>query len=564
MVKLRRLGQKAIAVYSKQGPYGLKQVAYFHIRHNIGTRLFLFWLIWREKQRRKPMSPRRIRFSRSLNGGRLRLHVGCGSKHLSGYVNIDKYHTSSADVVAAAHELRFMDNSVDEIYTSHMIEHLRPSELALALHEWNRVLKPGGKLRIRCPNFELYVREWLEGDYDWRWGWGIINIFGHDNRGEGLLTRNGFTCKRLGRLLSDNGFRTVRCEATATRREYEATIEYRPDGDLYYEGVKVSLQRVLYVDALSEPEAQTNINGITRAYRKASILEVFDYRRLAQKYGRFLMNRLLVQTAVRFRPDLIHLGKSELISGAAVRKIKKKTNATVIHFYGDFRWKLRPHVVDIGKHADHTFLYHKDADLIKQYAERGVRNIGFWCAGTDPDVFYPRGGNKLYDIVFMANNSDFLEGHRQRRDLIDAIVEKGTDLHLYGNGWEYLSGVSNVHLHPFVNDEEFAEACSAAKITLGYNAVNNVYMYASWRRPLNSMACGAFHVTSYFPGLEEIFENSKHLVWFNSIPEAIELIQYYLNHDKEREKIAETGRQEVVSHHTWNVRIKEMLGYVKE
>ena len=121
-----------------------------------------------------------------------------------------------------------------------MIEHLRPGEFALALSEWRRVLKVGGKLKIRCPNFEVYVREWLEGNYAVRWGWGIINIFGHDGRGEGMLTRNGFTRRRLDELLSANGFKTLHCEATETRPEMRRTIEFRVDGDLSYEGVKVN------------------------------------------------------------------------------------------------------------------------------------------------------------------------------------------------------------------------------------------------------------------------------------------------------------------------------------
>jgi len=566
MVKFQRLIKKAFAIYREQGLGGLGRAAHHRIRHILALeKVSLFLQMWSEDRRQKP-SPRRIRRFRDSDG-RLRLHIGCGPNRLPGYVNIDKYPTSGADVVAPAHELRFPDNSVDEIYTSHVIEHLRPSELELALHEWYRVLKLGGKLRIRCPNFELYVQEWLEGDYEWRWSWGIINIFGHDNRGEGMLHHNGFTRERLGRYLSENGFETLRCEVTATRPEYDGTIEYRADGDIYYEGVKVNSLKILYVDALSEPHAQPNINGLTRAYRKVGILETFDYRKLARKHGRFLMNRLLVQTAVHFRPDFIYLGKSESIRGAAIREIKEKTSACVVHFYGDFRPTPQPWVVDIGQYADCTLFQHKDKDLIQKYYDMGVRHIGFWPIGTDPDVFYPRGGDKLYDVVFMANNSSDYEevtgqGYAGRRELIAAIAAKGLQLHLFGRGWEYLSNVPTVHLHPFVNDDEFAEACSAAKISLGYNT-NRVYMYTSWRRPVNSMACGAFHLTRYFPGLETVFENGKHLVWFNSIPEAVELIEYYLVHDEERERIAEAGRQEVLARHTWDARIGEVLQYMR-
>ncbi|MCK5850653.1 MAG: glycosyltransferase [Kiritimatiellae bacterium] len=535
--------------------------------HKLRGRLAAYYKAFLGERRRRPFGNGTIQYWCDSEG-KLRLHIGCGANSLSGYVNIDKYPVMGADITAQADRLRFPDNSVEEIYTSHMIEHLRPIELESALREWHRVLKPEGRLRIRCPNFELYLREWLEGDYESRWGWGIVNIFGHDNRGEGLLTRNGFTRERLDRLLSANGFETVHCEVISTRSETEGTIEYRQDGDLDYQGTKKVLPKVLYVDAFAQFEAKTNTSGIARSYRTVSLLKTFDYRSATCRFGRFLMNCLLVQTAIHFQPDLVHLGKSESIYGRTVRKIKKKTKARVIHYYGDYRPEPQSWVVDIGRYADLTLLYHKDKGLIQRHLDMGVKKVGFWWVGTDPEVFYPRESNKIYDVVFIANNSsDHNEktgqGYAGRLQLIDAIAAQGIQLHIFGNGWECLSGKPNVHLHEFVNSEKFAGVCSAAKITLGYNT-NDVYFYTSWRRPLNSMACGAFHLIRHFPGLEEVLENRKHLVWFNSIPEAVELVRYYLMYDGERKKIAEAGRKEVLRRHTWDLRIAQMLTYANE
>jgi hypothetical protein len=328
-----------------------------------------------------------------------------------------------------------------------------------------------------------------------------------------------------------------------------------------------NLPRVLYVDTLSEPNAQANVNGISRAYKKVSNLKTFDYRRLARKYGSFLMNRLLLRAAVRFGPELIHLGKSESIHGSTIEKIKREIDTCVIHFYGDFRWEVQDWVVDIGKCADRTLFYHKEPSLISQYEDAGVRNTGFWWVGTDPDIFYPRGGDKIYDVVFMASNPHSLEGCKLRRELVAAIAKEPIELHIFGNGWEHYSDVPNVHIHPFAAEEEFAQVCSAARISLGtggLGADNDAYMYNSWRRPFSSMACGAFHLTRYFPGLDEVFENGKHLVWFDSISEAIELIKRYLARVDEREQIARAGREEIMSHHTWDHRIAQMFEYMKE
>ena len=64
--------------------------------------------------------------------------------------------------------------------------------------------------------------------------------------------------------------------------------------------------------------------------------------------------------------------------------------------------------------------------------------------------------------------------------------------------------------------------------------------------------------------MERLFENEKHLVWFQSIPEALELVDYYLKHEDERQTICQAGRQEILAKHTWDARIGEMIGRYKK
>jgi hypothetical protein len=330
-------------------------------------------------------------------------------------------------------------------------------------------------------------------------------------------------------------------------------------------GAPSAKTRVLYVDTLRTPHALTNIRGIFNAYRRKTRVLPFDYRTLAKQLSPEIMNYLLVDTAEHYRPDLVHLGKGESIQDWAVREIKMRTRAAVIHYYGDYRPAPQPWVISIGKAADKTLLYHKDLALIRRHQDAGIQDIGFWWPGADPEVFHPHAGiPRSHDVVFMANNADFLPGHHDRRMCVEAIADAGFPIHLYGNQWDYLKNRSNVYLHDFVNCESFAKACSKARITLGFDPVNDVAMYASWRRPLNAMAAGAFHLTRYFPGLENVFQNRKHLAWFQTVPEALELIAYYLEHEQEREAIAAKGRKEVLARHTWDHRIDDMLSFMHE
>jgi len=150
----------------------------------------------------------------------LKLHLGCGPRHLNGYVNIDKYHLSANRVMDAS-KLDYSDNCVDEIFASHMIEHLTYSEFIAALKEWRRVLKiQKGRLIIRCPNFERHLKNWLEASYEERFGkrnYGVNVILGWQDKGLGNLNRNVFTVKRLRMLIEEAKFEVLKCSAVKNR-----------------------------------------------------------------------------------------------------------------------------------------------------------------------------------------------------------------------------------------------------------------------------------------------------------------------------------------------------------
>lgn len=83
----------------------------------------------------------------------MKLHLGCGRVKLDGWTNIDM--KDSADIVHDIRSLDFIpDESVDEIYISHCLEHFSRHELHSIFMEYNRVLKIDGTFRIAVPDLE--------------------------------------------------------------------------------------------------------------------------------------------------------------------------------------------------------------------------------------------------------------------------------------------------------------------------------------------------------------------------------------------------------------------------
>jgi len=93
----------------------------------------------------------------------MKLNLGCGEHTLDGYVNIDLYETKSKYghkiVKMDACKLKYKDNSIDEIYSSDLLEHIEWQEVRNVLEEWKRALKPGGKLFIDTPVVDLLIDE---------------------------------------------------------------------------------------------------------------------------------------------------------------------------------------------------------------------------------------------------------------------------------------------------------------------------------------------------------------------------------------------------------------------
>ena len=105
----------------------------------------------------------------------VKIHLGCGTKRLPGFKHVDMRAEVAPDYVADALDLAcFGDDSADLLYFCHGLEHIRKPDVAAALAEFRRVLKPGGLLRLAVPDFEvlaqLYVNERVS-----LWRLGCIN-----------------------------------------------------------------------------------------------------------------------------------------------------------------------------------------------------------------------------------------------------------------------------------------------------------------------------------------------------------------------------------------------------
>lgn len=92
------------------------------------------------------------------------LHLGCGHNILPNFINIDIRLDLGADIIDDIATLdAFNYNSVDLIYSSHVLEHFSRSKYLSVLERWYSILSSGGTIRLSVPDFSKVVDMYNSG-----------------------------------------------------------------------------------------------------------------------------------------------------------------------------------------------------------------------------------------------------------------------------------------------------------------------------------------------------------------------------------------------------------------
>lgn len=135
---------------------------------------------------------------------KLKLHLGCGSKILKDYINID-IDNKFADLKIDATRLPYEENSIDLIYCSHMIEHLKRNNISQSLKHWYFILKFGGELQLSTPDFESICRHYIENKDVEK----VLGLLVGGQRDLYDFHRSLFDFNFLSKILLDIGFKSV-------------------------------------------------------------------------------------------------------------------------------------------------------------------------------------------------------------------------------------------------------------------------------------------------------------------------------------------------------------------
>ena len=167
--------------------------------------------------------------------------------------------------------------------------------------------------------------------------------------------------------------------------------------------------------------------------------------------------------------------------------------------------------------------------------------------GVNEKIYKNLGLPKKYDVGFVGADYGI------RRKYIKFLQANGVNVYAKGEGWE----------NGFADSNEMIEIFCQSKIVLGFSTVgkkNEIFILKG--RDFEVPFTGSFYITGYHNDLKDYFELGKDIETYKSKEELLQKVQYYLNNEQEREKIAQTGYTKCLENYTSKKTYEKIFGYL--
>lgn len=294
-------------------------------------------------------------------------------------------------------------------------------------------------------------------------------------------------------------------------------------------------------------------NGFQKAFK--DVLGSENYFEIST--GHKNLNGNIIHLFNKCKPDVVFMQiQTPNIVDNQTMDYMKSNGAFVINWNGDKRLTVPSWMLVCAPFVSMTSF--SNMEDVREMQRLGY-NSEYLEIGYDETIYTNEGTSyPSEDILFMANNNgaNFFPMSSFRIHIANELKTKYYNkFGLYGRGWHNGNGNLN---HSQSVEAQYYRGC---KIAINCSHFN-VARYNS-DRLLRILGSGTFCLSYKHPEMEEDYENYKHLVYFETIEDLINKIDYYLEHEEERKQIAENGRQLVLNRNTFKHQVENIIKLVK-
>jgi spore maturation protein CgeB len=262
----------------------------------------------------------------------------------------------------------------------------------------------------------------------------------------------------------------------------------------------------------------------------------------------------LLEKVVHFRPEVIFgVAQSPLNNIEALSELKKADIILCYWFVEDYRifeyWKT------IAPYFDHFFTIQKDP-FWKQLNQMGCHNHHYLPVAFDSNLeFLADEGNHKIPVSFVG------APYANRVHLFGKL--RRPDFQIYGEGWDEHANPAVVMGDRRITEKE-ARAIyqrSIININLHSSAFGNEFGGGDFVNPrtFELAGLGAFQLTDMRRLLTLHFDPANEVLALGSWEDTERAIEYFLEHQEEREAFAKKAQERVLKEHTYKHRAQEIV-----
>lgn len=328
-----------------------------------------------------------------------------------------------------------------------------------------------------------------------------------------------------------------------------------PIAGYVYEAFRRLGHRVFYYD----------LSDFCAPYRKLPQF-VSDKSRRSALEGSFvkMLSEIVVEGVIERPVDiLISLAQAPL-SPEALTQLRERGVITAMWFVEDCRrfgtWQ------QISRYYDYMFLIQKDP-YISYVEAAGAGKAIYLPLACDPAIHRPLDVAAEERPRWGSPISFVGAGYHNRQQVFAQLASR--PFKIWGTEWP--------EGHPFdklvqekgrrLDPQEYVKIFNSSDINLNLHSSmerDGVDPFGDFVNPrtFELAACGAFQLTDNRTLLPEMFSEGEEIITFGNQNELEEKIDYYLSRPDERRAIADAARKRVLRDHTYEQRVKSMLGYI--
>lgn len=295
--------------------------------------------------------------------------------------------------------------------------------------------------------------------------------------------------------------------------------------------------------------------GIAKGFEKmGSIVKIYPLWKIDHN----LQEKKFSEVLEEFKPDIVFAeGDSGFHQPSFFNVIEKlKVNL----FYWAIEDPVHMNWISMPYAKRSKFVFTTAVECVEKYRKEGISadTLLFACEPDFHQMIAPVEEYK-HDIVFVGSNYDIR--YDAARAMVLPLIENDYDIKIWGLWWQDPSRpviVPDKYYGGLLSYEDLTKVYSSAKIVLGLHCDGSSKTQTSMRT-YEVMGSGAFYLTQYTQAHEHLFQFKKHLVWSKSAKETLQLVDYYLNHEEERRRIAIEGQKLIYTNHTYQQRAEQVL-----